>query len=283
MKTMSIKVFGNSYTLSEGEIDCYKTLLPFLQSEEKTILTLRSKHQLLVREDLLILFIHMYFHRFAIPYFQITQGRFPVESDAPFLKEILYYCMAGRAMDDLVDNDSRMFKQFESALLLEFYCGKLHALISQADFSAFRQHLIESGRYESRRLKQLSFGVIEADIYNRIRYFFVRAEKDFPGRVKRLKQYMGVLLGGLDLNDAIADGRKKESATVVSNNLYKLLENDEGKILLDATLFKYYVDASGLIHSARCDLLRKLNGSAFYYTANVLRSITNVFDPSKTI
>ena len=116
MTTKEINVFGRIYSLTDQEIENYDSLLPVLEEEENKALQLRKDFDMSVREDLMIQFIDMYFHRFAIPYFQIITHKFPSIEDTTFLKEVLYYCMVGRAVDDIVDNDSKMFQKFESVL-----------------------------------------------------------------------------------------------------------------------------------------------------------------------
>lgn len=271
MTTKNINVFGRIYKLSNQEIENYNSLLPVLEEEENKALQLRSDFNMSVREDLIIQFIDMYFHRFAIPYFQIMTHKFPSFEDASFLKEVLYYCMAGRAVDDIVDNDSKMFQKFESVLISDFYSKELSKLIDD-NYKQFQKYLIESARYESvSSPEKLNFEEIENDVYIRIRYFFLLSEK-FPKLEQRmLKKYMGVLLGGLDLNDAIADGFEKESSTIVSNNLYHLYLNCEGKILLDDKLMNYYTDTKETIAKHKKRLFEYLEQHSLFYTLSVIR------------
>lgn len=270
MTTKEINVFGRIYSLTDQEIENYDSLLPVLEEEEYKALQLRKDFDMNVREDLMIQFIDMYFHRFAIPYFQIITHKFPSIEDATFLKEVLYYCMVGRAVDDIVDNDSKMFQKFESVLISDFYSKELSKLIGNK-YKHFQKYLIESARYESvSSPKKLTFEEIENDVYIRIRYFFLLSEKFPILEQKMLKKYMGVLLGGLDLNDAIADGFEKESSTIISNNLYHLYLNCEGKILLDNKLIKYYTDTKETIVQHKKLLSEHLKQFSLFYTLNVI-------------
>src|ERR1044072_6554262 len=116
MTTKQINNFGNSYILSGNEIEKFETLQGLFNEEEDFILSLKQEYELDVREDLLILFVEMYLMRFAIPCFQITQKAFPDQTNSTFIRKILYFCLVGRFIDDLVDADSRIFKTYESIL-----------------------------------------------------------------------------------------------------------------------------------------------------------------------
>lgn len=270
MTTKEINVFGRIYRFTDQEIQNYTSLLPVLEEEENKALQLHSDFNLCVREDLMVQFIDMYFHRFAIPYFQLMTHKFPSIEDASFLKEVLYYCMVGRAVDDIVDNDSKMFQKFESVLISDFYSKELSKLIEEK-YKIFRRYLIESARYESvSSPKKLTFEEIENDVYIRIRYFYLLSEKFSKLEQQMLKKYMGVLLGGLDLNDAIADGFEKESSTIVSNNLYHLYLNCEGKVLLDDKLMNYYTVTKETIFQHKKILYEYLEQYSLFYTLSVL-------------
>lgn len=271
----TIEVFGKQYILTDIEIDNYQSLAPLLEEEENDVLYLKETFGLEVREDLLIMFIQMYLHRFAIPYYQIMENTFPNLEHASFLKEVLYYCMVGRAIDDIVDNDSKMFKKYESVLIADYYSKKLSDLIGNAKYKTFRKYLIESAKFESKVISgTLKFPEIEYDVYVRIRYFFLLSEQYAVEKQDNLRKYVGVLLGGLDLNDAIADGYKKESSTVISNNMYDKFINDEGKVLLDNTLITYYNNVKREISKPLESLKEAFRKNSFNYSFNILNELS---------
>lgn len=271
----TIEVFGKQYILTDNEIDNYQSLTPLFEEEEEDVLYLKETFGLEVREDLLILFIHMYLHRFAIPYFQIMENTFPNLENASFLREVLYYCMVGRAVDDIVDNDSKMFKKYESVLIADYYSKKLSDLIGKEKYKTFRQYLIESAKFESSIVGgKLKFPEIEYDVYIRIRYFFLLSEQYPIEKQDYLKKYVGILLGGLDLNDAIADGYRKESSTVISNNMYNKFINDEGKVLLDNTLVTYYNNIKSEISKPLESLKEEFRKNSFNYSFNILNELS---------
>lgn len=270
IKTKTINVFGKDYLLTGEEIQNYESLLSILCSEEQDILNLKKKYDLEVREDLLILFIDMYFHRFSIPYFQITEQKFPSIKDEGFIREVLYYCMVGRAVDDIVDNDSKFFLKHESVIISDFYSKKLYKLVGESKYSFFQNYLVESAKYVSPMLNRaLSFEDICQDVYIRIRYFFLQSENYSVKNQALLKTYMGVLLGGLDLNDSIADGFNIESSTVISNNLYNLFLNDEGKLLLNENLVSFFQKYKSIIQRETRILQKYLLENNLKYSANI--------------
>jgi len=294
MTTQEIHNFGNTYILSDNEIEKFETLTGLFEEEEKHILSLKKEYALEVREDLLILFVQMYLLRFAIPYFQITHNKFPDGSDFTFLKKVLYFCLVGRLIDDLVDADSKMFKTYESILMYQKYYFRLIEILSEREKEKFDNYLLESTKYSSPILEtELQFEIISNDVLNRIKYFFCLAElidtsnslkfkndqiaavSDIRYESKSLliKKYVGILLGGLDVNDLIADGYKKKSSTVVSNYVYNKFYNEEGKLLLDKTLLSFYDSMKKIFESEAEKLIAHCNTNSLHYTANILKSI----------
>lgn len=275
MLKKTIHLFGKNYILTGDEIDKYLSLTPLFKEEESFILKLKTDYSLEVREDLLILFINMYLHRFAIPYYQIMHNSFPSIENINFLKEVLYYCMVGRAVDDIVDNDSHMFHKYESVLIHEVYGNKLKELIPQNKYLKFQKYLIESAKYESPKIEEenLQFSHLKKDVFIRIKYFFLLSEFYSESCQKRLSQYIGILLSSLDLNDAIADGYLKESSTVISNHLHRKFINDENKILLDNTLIDYYNQIISLINIEKNSLSKELENEKLYYTFNIVNDL----------
>jgi hypothetical protein len=272
MITKDIHNFGNIYRLTEEEIKKFETLSGLFEEEQNFMLELKKKFNLEVREDLLILFVQMYLLRFAIPYFQITQNKFPDISNRVFLKKILYYCLIGRFVDDLVDNDSKMFKTYESILLYQKYYPKLSAVHSSDEKENFDNYLFDSTKYKSPILEDsLSFENIKKDIYERIKYFFCESEKYADLNQENLKIYTGILLGGLDLNDLIADGYSKNSSTVISNHVYNKYYNDEGKLLLDEKLLNFYSSIKIIFSKEKEQLLEYCESNKLFYTANLLK------------
>ena len=89
----------------------------------------------------------------------------------------------------------------------------------------------------------------------------------------RLKSYMGILLGGLDVNDLIADGYLKSSSTIVSNNVYHKYFNDEGKLLLNDALLEFYYTAKSLFEIESESLFNYCEETGLFYTANILKRL----------
>ena len=183
MKTKELHNFGNVYVLSDDEIEKYESLRQLFEEEEFFILSLKNKYSLEVREDLLILFVQMYLLRFAIPYYQFTNQKFPDGSNINFLRQILYYCLVGRFIDDLVDKDSEMFKTYESILLFQNYYPRLTKLLSDKELNKFDLYLLESMKYKSPLVEnRIDFSDIRQDVYERIKYFFARW-KNIPNKI----------------------------------------------------------------------------------------------------
>lgn len=274
MLIKEIHNFGNIYILTEKEIEKFETLKELFDEEEKYILTLKNDYDLEVREDLLILFVQMYLLRFAIPYFQLTHNQFPDYSNVTFLKKVLYFCLIGRFIDDLVDSDSKLFKTHESILLYQKYYPRLSALLSLEYKTKFDLYLFESTKYKSPLIEnEINFADIRNDVYYRIKYFFCEAENYNHKTQEYLKTYTGILLGGLDLNDLISDGYLQNSSTVISNNVYHKYYNDEGKLLLDKALLNYYGNLQSIFEQETKRLIEYCRQNSLYYTANVLYKI----------
>ena len=274
MKTRELNNFGNIYVLTGEEIEKYESLRELFVEEETFVLSLKSKYSLEVREDLLILFVQMYLLRFAIPYFQIVNNKFPDNSNADFLKRILYFCLTGRFVDDLVDKDSKMFKTYESILLFQKYYPRLVNVLSENGKEKFDAYLFDSTKYTSPLVEnQISFRDISSDVYQRIKYFFCESEDYSEHAQHRLKSYMGILLGGLDVNDLIADGYLKSSSTVISNYVYHKYFNDEGKLLLDNELLEFYGFTKSVFKNESDCLIEFCSENELFYTANILKRI----------
>ena len=274
MLIKEIHNFGNTYTLSEDEIEKFETLENLFEEEENYILNLKNQYSLEVREDLLIIFVQMYLLRFAIPYFQLTHNQFPDNSNVTFLKKVLYCCLIGRFIDDLVDSDSKLFKTYESILLYQKYYPRLTALFSLEDQAKFDLYLFESTKYKSPLIaNEINFADISNDVYYRIKYFFCEAENYNQKTQKYLKTYTGILLGGLDLNDLISDGYLQNSSTAISNNVYHKYYNDEGKLLLDKALLNYYQSLRLIFEQETNQLIEYCHENNLLYTANILKKI----------
>jgi len=274
MLTKEIHNFGNIYTLSGCEIEKFETLEELFEEEENYILSLKNDYDLEVREDLLILFVQMYLLRFAIPYFQLTHNQFPDRANVSFLKKILYFCLIGRFIDDLVDSDSQLFKTYESILLYQKYYPRLTSLLSRDDRDKFDRYLFESTRYKSPLIENpINFSDISNDVYYRIKYFFCAADNYHSVHQEKLIKYTGILLGGLDLNDLISDGYRQKSSTVISNNAYHKYYNDEGKLLLDQALLNYYQSLGLLLQKETEQLVEYCQKNNLIYTLNILKTI----------
>lgn len=274
MITKEIQNFGNTYLLSGEEIEKFETLKELFNEEENYILSIKNQYNLEIREDLLILFVQMYLLRFAIPYFQLTHNQFPDRANVSFLKKILYFCLIGRFIDDLADGDSRLFKTYESILLHQKYYPRLTSLLSRDERDKFDRYLFESTRYKSPLIEnQIGFNDIRNDVYYRIKYFFCAAENYQSENQEQLKSYTGILLGGLDLNDLIADGYQKRASTAISNNLYYQYYNDEGKLLLDKALLNYYKVLESVLEQESKKLIEYCHTNSLFYTVNILKRI----------
>jgi hypothetical protein len=274
MLTKEIHNFGNIYTLSGDEIEKFETLKDLFEVEENYILNLKNQYNLEVREDLLILFVQMYLLRFAIPYFQLTHNQFPDNSNVTFLKKVLYFCLIGRFIDDLVDSDSKLFKTYESILLFQKYYPRLTALLSLEDKAKFDLYLFESTKYKSLLIvNEINFNDIRNDVYSRIKYFFCEAENYNHKTQEYLKTYTGILLGGLDLNDLISDGYLQNSSTIISNNVYHKYYNDEGKLLLNKALLNYYGSLELIFDQETKQLIEHCRQNTLLYTTNILKKI----------
>lgn len=276
METKEVISFGNIYLLTGIEIANFHSLRKFIEEDENFILQLKKEYALDVREDLLILFVQLYFLRYAIPYFQISNGKFPDDSDVLFLRKILYSCLLGRFIDDLIDKDSEMFKTYESILLFQKYTPKLTELLSNGDQIRFDQYLFDSTKYKS-PVKEaiIEFNDIKLDVYERIKYFFIHVEK-YPFKNQEiLKSYTGVLLGSLDVNDLIADGYLKASSTLISNYVYHKFYNEEGKLLFDNKLLNFYHEIELKLMRENKNLIEYCETNKLYYTANILKRLSN--------
>ena len=276
MRTKELHNFGNIYVLSGDEIEKYESLRELFEEEENFILSLKNNYSLEAREDLLILFVQMYLLRFAIPYFQFTNNKFPDRTNVNFLKRVLYFCLTGRFVDDLVDKDSKMFQTYESILLFQKYYPRLAGLLSEneSEREKFDAYLFDSTKYKSPcKDKRIDFSDISDDVYARIKYFFCEAENYSAKKQELLKSYMGILLGRLDVNDLIADGYLKSSSTVISNYVYHKYFNDEGKLLLDSALLNFYDFAKSLFEKESRRLIEYCNKNQLFYTANILKRI----------
>ncbi len=274
MTTKEINNFGNIYILSGDEIAKFDSLKVFFEEEENFILSLKKEFALEVREDLLILFVQMYLLRFAIPYYQLTNIKFPDCSNIDFLKKVLCFCLTGRCVDDLVDSDSKMFKTYESILIFQKYYPRLTNLLSTNEKVKYDQYLFDSTKYKSPIVKEeINFADIRNDVFERIKYFFVEAEKFPEENISNLKNYSGILLGGLDVNDLIADGYLKNSSTVISNYVYGKYYNDEEKLLLDKSLLNFYSSINSIFETESKNLIEHCEDNKLFYTANILRGI----------
>ncbi len=274
MNTQEIDSFGSKYIFSQEEMAKFDSLVPFLDEEEMFILDLKKSYGLEVREDLLILFVQLYLLRFAIPYYQICEKKFPDSKNILFLRQILYTCLIGRFVDDLVDKDSQMFKTYESILLFQKYYARILKLLSPEDNSKFHQYLLDSTRYKSPLIEStLSFQEIKSDVYERIKYFFYEAEHFNVQDQEILKSYVGILLGGLDISDLIADNYQISSSTVVSNYVYHKYTNDEGKLLFNEDLLSFYSDMKATLNAETNQLLKHCEEQDLFYTANILKGI----------
>lgn len=272
MRYETVRMFGEEYVLTNDEIDFHRSLAPLFAEEIEHALALKQRFNLTVREDLLVLFVQMYLRRFAIPYFMLLERRFPTISDAVFLREILFTCMVGRAVDDIVDRDSVMFTAPESLVLQAVYGDRLRDLLPVAQFEKFREYLFESAQYVSPTIERdVEYEDLEHDVYMRIRYFFSRSEHYQDTSREWLKTYVGVLLSHLDLNDALADGHGQFSSTVMSNNLWKRHLNDENKVLLNEELLTFYRSMRERIGFVQNRLIAVLESLELHYVANILR------------
>jgi hypothetical protein len=271
MQQFKINNFGNTYIFTEEEIPAFHSLANFFAEEEHFILQLKQEKNLVVREDLLILFVQMYILRFAIPYFQIAHHRFPTHQDINFLKTIFYYCMIGRCIDDLIDKDSKMFLTYESIFLYQKYHEKLYDILDLEQKGIFSQYLFDSTKYKSPIVNgELHLNHLINDVYNRIKYFFCTIEKFEEEKAEQLKFYVSIMLGGLDLNDLIADGYQLASSTVVSNFVYGKCFNDEGKLLLDSKLLNTYSEIRQMLSNTKDKLLKYAEFHKLYYIYHIL-------------
>jgi hypothetical protein len=272
MITTQIDSFGRMYTLTGAEIGEFESLKLFIEEEEKFILKIKKEYKLEVREDLLVLFVQLYVLRFAIPYYQMLHNEFPGSTHIVFLRKILYTCLIGRFIDDLIDKDSEMFKTYESILLFQKYYQKLSDLLTNEDKIKFDSYLFDSTVYKSPVIKsKLTFNHIRTDIYERIKYFFVESEKFSRQMQELLKSYVCVLLANLDISDLIADGYLKNSSTVISNYAYKKFYNDEKKLLLDQKLLHFYTEMKTVLLTENKTIIDYCYANQLHYTANILK------------
>jgi len=273
MSTTQVDSFGRLYLLTEAEIGKFETLKLFIETEEQFILNIKKEYKLEVREDLLVLFVQLYILRFAIPYYQLLNNKFPDSTQAEFLKRILYTCLVGRFIDDLIDKDSEMFKTYESILLFQKYYQKLSNLLINDDKIKFDRYLFDSTIYKSPVIKsKLTFNHVRTDIYKRIKYFFVESEKVSEQRQEVLKSYICILLANLDINDLIADGYLKSSSTVISNYAYRKFYNDEKKLLLNEKLLDFYTEIKTVLSLKQKAIVDYCEGNQLHYAANILKN-----------
>jgi len=207
-----------------------------LEVEERRVLALQSVLTG-VEEHILIHFVRMYLFRFAVPAVEIEHGGLE-PAHVPAIQARLWACFVGRGLDDLIDRDSRFFGPAASATLFAVYCGLLLPTLG-ADAERFLRGVstsVDECRTEGRPPE---FERLTDDVCRRVDYFLAPTAGEWPDRLGLLRSFLGVTLGGCDLDDAFEDGCGR-SATYLSRSLRAELADDEGKVLLGGRLWHWW-------------------------------------------
>lgn len=275
MTSTSLRVGSRSYVWPARAPDALKAALQLLDEEERRILRLRT---FLVRpqEDILIHLVRMYLFRFAVPAVEIECGQLAqVRMDR--VRERLWLCLYGRALDDIVDGDSRFFSPGDSALLLTEYGNALggapgrwfsdDASTRRAVAAAAAPGSFASGEGAPR--EGVFFDALSADVSTRVEYFVAPTDQHAPERAPLLRRFLGVTLGGCDLDDVIADGVGRAS-TLLSRAFHAELSDDEGKVRLAPSLFHWYGRHAAMLVDAASRVATELRACGAEYSADVV-------------
>jgi len=263
-ETIAVRVGSWTYRWPPGAAAGFGDVRSLLADEEQRALRLLPMLDH-APEHLLVHQVRMYLFRFAVPAVEIETsdlGRIDVDR----VQKRLWTCLFGRALDDLVDGDSRFFTPAASCVLLLHYArllGREGADVPDASvFTATRPSP------DDLSTDLPCFDRIRADVCARVDYFLAPADDVGADARRALGDYAGVLLGSADLADAVADmGR---ASTVLSRHLRRHLEDDEGKILLGPSLVRWYERARTTLIDAATGVSESLRATGATYAAAIV-------------
>lgn len=248
--------------------------------EEYRILQLRDCG-LTTPEYMLVYFVRMYTLRWALPVVEIERGGTIGVSDIDAVRVRLWLCLYGRAIDDIADRDSAFFGVSDSVVLATVY-GSLLRLDGQSRQSLDDLRLVHSAcaapvsAPDPSAVKELSFDKLADDLCRRVAYFVGHCADD---RLHRLvRAYVAVLLARCDLEDAIADGCSGSASTMLSRNLRASVANEEGKVLFNSSLWRWYAAVAALVRAQALSLVHTLRSVNAECAAHVVSHAQQSWD-----
>lgn len=263
--TIDIAIGSRVYKWPEPALAQLEVMRAVLAEEEERLLGLAALFPH-APEHLLVHQVRMYLFRFAIPAIEIEAGALDC-LDEHRVRQRLWLCLLGRALDDIVDGDSPFFSPGESAILLAAYARLLDGSQSESLYRAMAASFRGDGK-STGISPSLSFEGICDDVCRRVDYYLAPTASAFPGRLGQLRRFLGVTLGGCDLDDVLADHGR--AATLLSETLRQDLADEEGKIRLGVDLLSWYVRRAGLLVEAGKSLERELRQEGVEYGASVV-------------
>jgi hypothetical protein len=271
---MEFKIGDTIYDIPEKD-DFHISISKLIKIEENRVLNLHECG-LMAGEPILILFVHMYILRWAIPIVEIENNGDLTNKLIPDIQRRFWLCMYGRALDDLHDKDSNFFTLSDSIVLLAVYSSLLNIKSSGDESQYLIKQSIKSLTYPKDYTAPdlLTFERIQKDVCIRVAYFL--SDKNVKDELSDLvNQYIGVLLGFTDLDDCIVDGIGNCNSTQISSYLYFKNADNDKKIHLTSNLLKWYKGIYLLLERSGESLLQLLKNKQMKYSHNVLKSELN--------
>jgi hypothetical protein len=275
-----ISSIGDRSYLLPGDSAAESALLKLIAQEEARILRLPDVG-VTTPEYMLVHFVRMYTLRWALPVVEIECGGNVGERDVDAVRQRLWLCLYGRAIDDLTDRDGRFFTVADSIVVANVYGSLLHRGDGpRGELEELRRiHLAcseKSGGAVS--AANLSFETIRDNICERVAYFVDRSE--FSDRNELVRWYVATLLARCDLDDAIADGALGPSATPLSRSLRAAVADDEEKVPFGPALWQWYSRMTALIRTTAAELLARLHEVPDVCAAHVVEAALREWDES---
>lgn len=261
-KTLTLHVGSRIYHWPRSADAVLHSVQRVLEEEERRVLELLPLFER-VPEHFLIHQIRMYMFRFAVPAIEIEAGGLNrVSLDR--VRERLWLCMLGRALDDIVDGDSVFFDPGESALLLTTY----HGLLLGTPSAPTCESLGAAVRRSPNVGEAATVDQVRDDVCRRVQYYLEPTIRKYPDRLPALRKFVGVTLGGCDLDDALAD--TGAAATILSRELRHRLADDEQKVRLGADLFRWYICTASRLLEEACVVRETLEADGAAFAVSVI-------------
>lgn len=265
-----IEIGARTYYWPASYNDLYQEVSDLLDIEERRIIE-ASRHLRKPEEHLLIHLCRMYLYRFALPAVEIEEGSL-TRVDLTRVQERLWLCFYGRALDDIVDGDSKFFSPADSAILLSVYAPLLY----QANVGPLWNEILASSAIamepsvpNQSPITSSVLPFVRDDVCRRVEYYLVPTRARIPERMPLLRAYIGFLLGGCDLDDSIADATGR-AATLMSLNLYHSLADDEAKVRLDSRLIAWHRETVRLLMDDGVEIREALLQKGMDYSVSVV-------------